>query len=66
MRNTTSHCIDEGNVPIDSQGDADRAVLQGLLHDPGVDSHRDQDGCRAVAHIMEAREQGDQPHVATA
>ena len=50
-----SRCIDQGDVPIDSQSDTDRAVPQALLHDLGVDSHRDQDGRRAVAHIMEKK-----------
>ncbi len=42
-------------MPIDSQSDTDRAVPQALLHDLGVDSHRDQDSSRAVAQIMEAK-----------
>ena len=50
-----SRCIDQGDVPIDSPSDTDRAVPQALLHDPGVDSHRDQDGSRAVAQIMETK-----------
>jgi len=33
-------------------------MLRELLHGLGVDSHRDQDGGRAVAQIMETREQG--------
>ena len=42
-------------MSIDSQGDTDRAVPQALMHDLGVDFHRDRDGCRTVAHIMEAK-----------
>ena len=29
-----SRCIDQGDVPIDSPSDTDRAVPQALLHDP--------------------------------
>jgi hypothetical protein len=50
-----SRCIDQGDVPIDSPSDTDRSVPQALLHDLGVDSHRDQDGSSAVAQIMEAK-----------
>ena len=39
-----SLCIDQGDMTIDSQSDADCALAQALLHDLGVDSHRDQDG----------------------
>jgi hypothetical protein len=39
-----SRCIDQGDVPIDSQSDADRIMPQALLNDLGVDSHRDQNG----------------------
>ena len=42
-------------MPVDSQGNADRAVPQALLHDLGVDPHRDQDGSCAVAQIMETK-----------
>jgi hypothetical protein len=46
------------HVPIDSQGDTDRTMPQALLHDLGVDPHRDQDSSRAVAQIMETKYKG--------